>query len=186
MRKILVNAGVNDTMQRGYRYVLTEPVGRNFDAEFRPELTLKQMLALGVFCGKYMTDSLRNFPPAGLRTLGCHPAATVPSTTSALMQANRCQFGERTDGYIPMIHAAGFSGIVDITWGGAYRVRTHARLSAGKRFDDMSRRLGGIASPAIPRVGHGSARLCSTGPTTAAEFDPTDQHEYTLVGENHG
>ena len=102
------------------------------------------------------------------------------------MQANRCQFGERTDGYIPTIHAAGFSGIVDITWGGAYRVRTHARLSAGKRSDDMSRRLGGIASPAIPRVGHGSARLCSTGLTTAAEFDPTDQHEYTLVGENHG
>jgi len=54
---------VNDRMQRGYRYELTEPVGRNFDPEFRPELTPKQMLRLGVFGGKYMTDCQREFPP---------------------------------------------------------------------------------------------------------------------------
>jgi hypothetical protein len=42
---------VNDKMQKGYRYELTAPVGRNFDPEFRPELTPKQMLRLGVFGG---------------------------------------------------------------------------------------------------------------------------------------
>jgi hypothetical protein len=42
---------VNDKMQRGYRYAITSLMGRDFDPEFRRELTPKQMLALGVFCG---------------------------------------------------------------------------------------------------------------------------------------
>ena len=62
MRKISVKVDVNDTMQRGYRYILTEPIGRNFDPEFCLELTPKQMLTLGVFCGKYMTDCRKEFP----------------------------------------------------------------------------------------------------------------------------
>jgi hypothetical protein len=53
---------VNDRMQRGYRYELTAPAGRNFDPEFRPELTPAQMLRLGVFGGKYMTDCRNEFP----------------------------------------------------------------------------------------------------------------------------
>jgi hypothetical protein len=53
---------VNDKMQRGYRYQLTEPIGRNFAAGFRPELTPAQMLQLGVFGGKYMTDCAKEFP----------------------------------------------------------------------------------------------------------------------------
>jgi hypothetical protein len=53
---------VNDKMQQGYRYTLSEPVGRNFDPEFKPELTPKEMLRLGVFGGKYMTDCRREFP----------------------------------------------------------------------------------------------------------------------------
>jgi len=60
MRKKTVT--VTDKMQKGYRYTLSEPVGRNFDPAFRPELTPKQMLALGVFGGKYMTDGAREFP----------------------------------------------------------------------------------------------------------------------------
>jgi len=58
---------VNDKMQKNYRYVLTEPAGRNFDSEFKPELTPKQLLALGVFGGKYMTDCRKEFPAAWFR-----------------------------------------------------------------------------------------------------------------------
>jgi hypothetical protein len=53
---------VNDKMQHGYRYMLAAPPGRNFDPEFKPELTPAQMLRLGVFCGKYMCDTRREFP----------------------------------------------------------------------------------------------------------------------------
>ena len=55
---------VNDKMQRGYVYYRTEPVGRHFAPDFRPELTPPQMLRLGVFGGKYMTDCRREFPKA--------------------------------------------------------------------------------------------------------------------------
>jgi len=53
---------VSDTMQRNYAYQLTEPAGRNFHADFKPDLTPKQMLSLGVFGGKYMTDCTGEFP----------------------------------------------------------------------------------------------------------------------------
>ena len=58
-RKIIV---VNDRMQKNYRYETTAPVGRNFASGFRPQLTPKEMLQLGVFGGKYMTDCRDEFP----------------------------------------------------------------------------------------------------------------------------
>lgn len=53
---------VHDKMQNGYEYLLTEPEGKNFDPTFKPELTPKQMLALGVFGGVYMRDCTKEFP----------------------------------------------------------------------------------------------------------------------------
>jgi hypothetical protein len=49
-------------MQHGYVYDLVEPSGRNFAPAFQPELTPRQMLQLGVFGGKYMTDCRGEFP----------------------------------------------------------------------------------------------------------------------------
>lgn len=53
---------VDDLMQRDYSYELTEAEGKNFHAELKPELTPKQMLELGVFGGKYLTDCRSEFP----------------------------------------------------------------------------------------------------------------------------
>jgi hypothetical protein len=53
---------VNDKMQSGYVYFRTKPIGRGFRADFKPELTPKQMLELGVFGGRYMTDCDKEFP----------------------------------------------------------------------------------------------------------------------------
>jgi hypothetical protein len=53
---------VNDKMQKGYRYELSAPVGKNFDPSFQPHLTPKEMLELGVFGGVYLRDCLKEFP----------------------------------------------------------------------------------------------------------------------------
>lgn len=53
---------VNDEMQKNYRYQLVEPIGKNFDKEFRPELTPGEMLKIGVFGGRYMRDCKKEFP----------------------------------------------------------------------------------------------------------------------------
>ena len=53
---------VFDRMQRGYVYYRTEPVGRHFAPGFLPQLTPREMLRLGVFGGRYMTDCREEFP----------------------------------------------------------------------------------------------------------------------------
>ena len=65
---------VNDKMQRGYRYALAAPAGRNFDPEFKPELTPAEMLELGIFGGKYMTDCAPEFPKSWFTRAKLAPA----------------------------------------------------------------------------------------------------------------
>jgi DNA-binding protein H-NS len=141
---------VDDRMQTGYSYLLTEPMGRNFDPEFRPELTPKQMLALGVFCGNDMTDCQKEFPAgwfahARLSRQGryCSSTISVPTPVSRF----RCD-AERA-GYIPMIRTAGSSGIAAITWAAACRMRTRARSSAGRPSAVTRHNCGDTASPAM-------------------------------------
>ena len=70
---------VNDKMQRNYRYVLTALIGRNFDPEFTPELTPKEMLRLGVFGGKYLTDTRNEFPKSWFAGAKLSPRRRDPS-----------------------------------------------------------------------------------------------------------
>jgi len=44
---------VTDDFQKKYTYVLKEPAGKNFHKDFKPDLTPKEMLKLGVFGGAY-------------------------------------------------------------------------------------------------------------------------------------
>ncbi|HTH92875.1 MAG TPA: hypothetical protein VL576_00110 [Candidatus Paceibacterota bacterium] len=53
---------VNDLMQQDYSYDCIEPIGKNFAPDFKPDLTPKEILELGVFGGKYMTDCREEFP----------------------------------------------------------------------------------------------------------------------------
>jgi len=57
-----VTITVNDRMQSAYSYQLAEPAACNFHPAFKPELTPVQMLEMGVFGGKYLTDCQDEFP----------------------------------------------------------------------------------------------------------------------------
>lgn len=57
-----VTVVVHDRMQHEYQYTLSEPMGERFDLRFNPELTPAQLLKMGVFGGKYMTDCRQEFP----------------------------------------------------------------------------------------------------------------------------
>jgi hypothetical protein len=69
---------VDDLMQSGYVYYLTEPEGENFHPEFKPELTPKKMLSLGVFGGKYMTDCRGEFPSGWFNKAKLSPEGKNP------------------------------------------------------------------------------------------------------------
>ena len=53
---------VHDKMQQGYTYTLSCKEGTCFAADFRPELSPKEMLERGVFEGHYLTDCQEEFP----------------------------------------------------------------------------------------------------------------------------
>lgn len=69
---------VNDRMQRGYRYTLTARTGQGFAPEFTPDLTPKEMLELGVFGGRYMTDCRDEFPASWFANAKLSPEKADP------------------------------------------------------------------------------------------------------------
>ncbi|MFZ2004881.1 MAG: hypothetical protein WB697_20085 [Stellaceae bacterium] len=91
---------VNDRMQHGYSYELTEPEGKNFDPEFRPELTPKEMLALGVFGGKYMTDCRGEFPADWFAHAKLSPGGYDPSRNYFRVAASQSLSVWRAKGWI--------------------------------------------------------------------------------------
>lgn len=58
----MLKVTVSDRMQSAYEYTLSEPMGLNFSDDFKPQLSPKDMLHLGVFGGKYLNDCQDEFP----------------------------------------------------------------------------------------------------------------------------
>lgn len=74
MSKIIL---VNDLMQTGYIYELKAPLGENYHPDFRPQLTPKQMLELGVFGGRYLRDCIEEFPISWFEKAKFHSKGVV-------------------------------------------------------------------------------------------------------------
>lgn len=68
---------VNDKMQTDYTYELVAAEGEDFSSDFTPYYTPKQMLALGVFEGKYLNDCQDEFPISWFESAKIAPIATV-------------------------------------------------------------------------------------------------------------
>ena len=91
---------VNDRMQKNYVYFRTEPAGRNFHPDFRPELTPRQMLAMGVFGGKYMTDCREEFPAAWFAGAKLSPQRRDPKLNFFGVDASQALAEWRRKGWI--------------------------------------------------------------------------------------
>lgn len=91
---------VNDRMQSGYVYFCTEPIGKNFASDFHPELTPKEMLELGVFGGKYMTDCHDEFPASWFRKAKLSPRRRDPKLNYFGVNASVPLSVWRTKGWI--------------------------------------------------------------------------------------
>jgi hypothetical protein len=91
---------VNDLMQRRYSYELTEPAGRNFDPGFHPDLSPSELLALGVFGGKYMTDCRAEFPATWFRRAKLSPERRNPTLNFFGVDASQSLTEWRKKGWI--------------------------------------------------------------------------------------
>lgn len=80
---------VNDHMQKGYHYILTDPVGQGFHPDFTPDLTPKEMLEMGVFGGKYMNDCRNEFPVSWFEKAKLSPEKADPKLNYFKVNASK-------------------------------------------------------------------------------------------------
>ena len=119
---------VRDKMQADYRYELSEPEGQNFDPEFRPELTPPELLRLGVFGGKYMTDCTDEFPSAWFFSTKLSPDRRDPALNLFGVDASQPLSVWRAKGWLHRDDPRGW-----FQW--------YCRYYRGRRMDDDPRQI---------------------------------------------
>ncbi len=123
-----VRVEVNDRMQKGYVYYRTKPMGREFRPGFTPELTPKQMLELGVFGGKYMTDCRGEFPASWFTRAKISEERHQPSLNYFAVSASQPLEVWRRKGWIHSDDPRGW-----FQW--------YCRYYSGRRHDDDLRQI---------------------------------------------
>ncbi len=115
-------------MQSDYAYTLTEPIGKNFDPGFTPELSPQQMLSLGVFGGKYLTDCTNEFPKSWFTTAKLSPKQSNPKLNYFSVPASQSLSEWRRKGWIHPDDPRGW-----FQW--------YCRYYMGRRHEDDSRQI---------------------------------------------
>lgn len=119
---------VNDKMQSNYVYYRSEEPGSNFDPEFKPDLTPKQMLELGVFGGKYMTDCINEFPKDWFENAKLSPLRSDPGLNFFGVAASQSLSTWRDKGWIHPDDPRGW-----FQW--------YCRYYMGRRHEDDARQI---------------------------------------------
>jgi hypothetical protein len=125
MKKKIV---VSDKMQQNYVYYLIEPTGRNFDPEFKPQLTPKEMLEIGVFGGKYMTDCVAEFPKSWFERAKLNSQIHDPELNYFGINASQSLLVWRAKGWIHEDDPRGW-----FQW--------YCRYYYGRRYEDDQRQI---------------------------------------------
>ena len=120
---------VNDRMQQGYTYALVAPEGREFDPEFRPQLSPPEMLRLGVFGGKYMTDGRGEFPARWFAGAKLSPGGRDPALNFFGVDASQPLAVWRDKGWLHPDDPRGW-----FQW--------YCRYFRGRRMSDDQRQIG--------------------------------------------
>lgn len=91
---------VRDLMQWGHEYVRVVQPGCGFDVGFEPDLTPAEMLRLGVFGGRYMTDCVEEFPATWFRGVRLSPSRHDPALNCFGVNASQPLSEWRRKGWI--------------------------------------------------------------------------------------
>ncbi len=119
---------VNDRMQRDYAYARTEPAGKHFDPAFQPHLTPAELLRLGVFGGKYMTDCRAEFPADWFKGAKLSPARRDPALNFFGVDASQPLSVWRAKGWLHPDDPRGW-----FQW--------YCRYYSGRRMSDDARQI---------------------------------------------
>ncbi|MDN3648073.1 hypothetical protein QWZ13_04040 [Reinekea marina] len=119
---------VNDSFQTNYQYQLVAPIGENFDSDFKPELTPQEMLALGVFGGKYINECVDEFPAQWFKEAKLAPLRKDPSLNFFEIDASQPLAEWQRKGWIHDQDPRGW-----FQW--------YCRYYMGRRTDDDARQI---------------------------------------------